>query len=138
MTNSRLIDTDIERLYRNRTSKSAELMERAANSITGGNTRTTVFHPPYPVVFERGEGPWLWDLDGNRYLDLFYNGLSIIHGHGYAPIREAVAALLGGGSALGNISHTLVEFAELLQSRLRNAERLHFTSSGSEAGMLAI
>ncbi|WP_137391091.1 aspartate aminotransferase family protein [Rhodoligotrophos defluvii] len=138
MSNARLKDTAIEREYRARTAKSAELMERAARSITGGNTRTTVFHPPYPVVFERGSGPWLWDVDGNRYLDLFYNGLSIIHGHDYPPIREAITSRLSDGMALGNISDELVSFAELLQARLPNAELLRFTNSGSEAGMIAV
>src|SRR5436190_21786118 len=83
--------TEIETAYRARTKRSRALMQRAARSMPGGNTRTTSFHPPYPVVFERGNGPWLRDVDGCRYIDLFNNGLSLIHGHAYRPIRQAMA-----------------------------------------------
>ncbi|MGF7162232.1 glutamate-1-semialdehyde 2,1-aminomutase [Rhodoligotrophos appendicifer] len=138
MTNAKLVDTSLEREFRRRTPKSADFAERASLVLPGGNTRTTVFHPPYPLSFARGDGPWLWDLDGNRYFDLFYNGLSIIHGHNYAPIREAIAAKLLDGSALGSASIELVEFAETLQRRLPNAELLRFTNTGSEAGMIAV
>src|SRR3546814_9669697 len=119
-----------EREYRRRAPSSAELARRASATLPGGNTRTTVYHAPYPLTFARGDGPWLWDLDGNRYLDLFYNGLSIIHGHGYAPIREAVQEAMLAGTALGSTSSELVEFAELLQGRLPHAEQLRFTNSG--------
>lgn len=129
--------TAIETEYLRRTPKSAAMAQSAVKVMPGGNTRTTVFHPPYPLAFMRGEGPWLWDADGNRYLDFFYNGLSIIHGHAYAPIREAIANSLGDGTALGSVSGELVAFAELLQSRLPHAEQFRFTNSGSESGMIA-
>lgn len=137
MASGRVSGGAIEREYRRRTPGSAELAKRASATLPGGNTRTTVYHAPYPLTFARGDGPWLWDLDGNRYLDLFYNGLSIIHGHGYAPIREAVQEAMLAGTALGSTSSELVEFAELLQGRLPHAEQLRFTNSGSEAGMIA-
>lgn len=123
--------------YERRTAASAAFAGRAAGVLPGGNTRTTVFHPPYPLTFAHGEGALLWDLDGNRYIDLFNNGLSLIHGHAYPPIRAAIERALPDGSALGSISPELVAYAELLIGRIGPVERLRFTNTGSEAGMLA-
>jgi glutamate-1-semialdehyde 2,1-aminomutase len=81
----------IEETYRSRTMKSAALLKRANQSLPGGLTRNFGYFAPYPVVHRRGDGPYLWDVDGNRYVDLNYNGLSLIHGHAYKPIAEALA-----------------------------------------------
>jgi glutamate-1-semialdehyde 2,1-aminomutase len=128
----------IEAYYRRATPTSAALMARAAASMPGGNTRTTSFHPPYPVVIERGQGPWLWDVDGRRYVDLFCNGLSLIHGNAYAPARQAIEATLPSGAAWSGASREQIAFAEYLCSRIPAIETLRFTNSGSEAGMLAV
>jgi glutamate-1-semialdehyde 2,1-aminomutase len=48
----------IEERYRHETPSSAALMLKAADVMPGGNTRTTSYYPPYPVVIERGDGPW--------------------------------------------------------------------------------
>jgi len=106
--------------------------------MPGGNTRTTSFHPPYPVVIERGDGPWLWDVDGRRYLDLFCNGLSLIHGNAYAPARRAIDKALVAGSAWSGASREQIAYAEYLSARIPAMESLRFTNSGSEAGMLAV
>jgi glutamate-1-semialdehyde 2,1-aminomutase len=113
-------------------------MQRAAQSMPGGNTRTTSFHPPYPIVMERGSGPWLIDVDQRRHVDLFCNGLSLIHGHAYAPVNRAIEAAMTRGTAWSGASREQIAFAELLRDRLSSLELVRFTSSGSEAGMLAV
>lgn len=128
----------IERRYRERTTVSRQLMERAAEAMPGGNTRSTSFHLPYPVVFERGEGAWLWGVDSNRYLDLFYNGLSIIHGHGYEPIRRAMIEAAARGTAWSGSSRAQIDYAELLRDRVLPEGLVRFTNSGSEAAMVAV
>ena len=128
----------IERRYRQQTRGSAAFMARAARAMPGGNTRTTSFHPPYPVVIERGDGAWLWDVDGHRYVDLFCNGLSLIHGNNYAPTREAIESALPQGTAWAGASRAQVAYAEFLCARLPALELVRFTNSGSEAGMLAV
>lgn len=128
----------IEDLFRRETPSSAAFMGKAATVMPGGNTRTTSFYPPYPVVIERGDGPWLWDMDNRRYVDLFYNGLSLIHGNNYAPSREAICIVMQRGTAWSGASREQLAFAELLQARIKVMEQLRFTNSGSEACMMAV
>lgn len=124
--------------HERRTPASAALMRRAANSMPHGVTRTLSWFDPYPVVFERGEGAYLYDIDGNRYLDLFANGLSLIHGHRYPPIERALAAALERGTAWPGASRAQVEFAELLCRRVPGAEQVRFANTGTEATMLGV
>jgi glutamate-1-semialdehyde 2,1-aminomutase len=87
---------------------------------------------------ERGAGPWLWDVDGRRYVDLFCNGLSLVHGNAYEPARQAIESALRTGSAWSGASRAQIAYAELLRERIPALELLRFTNSGSEAGMLAV
>jgi glutamate-1-semialdehyde 2,1-aminomutase len=128
----------IEKRYRDNTPGSAALMHEAAQAMPGGNTRTTSFHPPYSIVIDKADGPWVWDVDGRRYVDLFCNGLSLIHGNNYGPAREAMAQAAQSGTAWPGTSRPQIAFAQLLQSRIPALESLRFTNSGSEAGMLAV
>jgi glutamate-1-semialdehyde 2,1-aminomutase len=112
-------------------------MTRASRSMPGGNSRTTSFYPPYPLVIEKGNGPWLFDVDGREYVDLFCNGLSLIHGNNFVGCREAIETALARGSAWSGTSHSQIEFAELLCGRV-GLDLVRFTNSGSEACMLAV
>src|SRR5208282_6244095 len=89
----------IEEGYRAAIEKSAQLAKRAERVMPGGDTRTTTWYRPYPLTLERGEGPFLWDIDGNRYIDLLGNYTSLVHGHAYPPIAEALARAAHEGTA---------------------------------------
>jgi glutamate-1-semialdehyde 2,1-aminomutase len=130
--------TAIHEEYLRLTPGSAKLMERAASSMPRGLTRTLSWFAPYPVVFERGRGATLVDVDGNRYIDLFSNGMSLMHGHAYGPIEDALRAALPRGTAWPGTSDAQVEFAELLCRRVPAAERVRFANTGTEATMLAV
>ncbi|HUA32683.1 MAG TPA: aminotransferase class III-fold pyridoxal phosphate-dependent enzyme [Candidatus Binataceae bacterium] len=127
----------IEERFRAATARSAALAARAERVMPGGDTRTTTFHRPYPLTMLRGEGPFLWDADGNRYVDLIGNYTSLVHGNAYPPIVEAVTKTVRGGTAWPARSEAAIELAELLCSRVESIERVRFCNSGSEAGMLA-
>ncbi len=130
--------TAIEQEYVRRTPGSWRLMARACERMPHGVTRTLSWFAPYPVVFDRGSGANLYDLDGNRYVDLFSNGLSLMHGHAYGPIEDALRAALPRGSAWPGASDAQIEFAELLCRRVPGAEQVRFTNTGTEATMLAV
>jgi glutamate-1-semialdehyde 2,1-aminomutase len=128
----------IEETFRARTSRSAQLMKRAAEVMPGGFTRGHGFHLPYPAVMDHGEGCYLWDVDGNRYVDLVSNGLALIHGHAFKPVIEALAARLPKSWGWVGASLPQIEFAEALCHRLETFERVLLTNSGTESGMLAV
>ncbi|HKF27794.1 MAG TPA: aminotransferase class III-fold pyridoxal phosphate-dependent enzyme [Candidatus Binataceae bacterium] len=127
----------IEERFRKQTVKSAQLAERAEQVMPGGDTRTTTYHRPYPLAIDRGEGPFLFDVDGNRYIDLIGNYTSLVHGHAYPPIAEVVARVARQGTAWPARSRAQIELAELLCERIPSVERVRFCNSGTEAGMLA-
>jgi glutamate-1-semialdehyde 2,1-aminomutase len=128
----------IEQQYRRLTPASARMMERAARSMPRGLTRTLSWFAPYPLVFDHGRGARLADVDGNSYIDMFSNGLSLMHGHAYAPIERALRTALLRGTAWPGASDAQIEFAELLCERVPGAEQVRFTNTGTEATMLAV
>ncbi|WP_020501717.1 aspartate aminotransferase family protein [Sciscionella marina] len=111
---------------------------RALDRIPTGVSRQTLAYAPYPVFAEHGAGQYLWDVDGNRYLDLVNNYTSLIHGHAHAPSVEAAIGALRRGSALGAPCPGEYEFAELLAGRFPAMQRLRFALSGTEAIIFAV
>jgi glutamate-1-semialdehyde 2,1-aminomutase len=129
---------EIRRSYEARTPGSAALIERATAVMPAGSSRSFSYFRPYPVVFERGAGSLLWDVDGNRYIDFANNGLSLIHGNAYPPIEAAVNTALAKGTAWPGTSRPQIEFAEVLSERIGVAEQVRFVNTGTEATMLAV
>jgi glutamate-1-semialdehyde 2,1-aminomutase len=130
--------TEIEQAYVRQTAGSARLMERASVNMPCGITRTLAWFAPYPLVFQRGSGPLVFDVDGNRYIDMFSNGLSLMHGHAYGPIDAALREALARGTAWPGASDAQIDFAELLCARVPGAEQVRFANTGTEATMLAV
>jgi glutamate-1-semialdehyde 2,1-aminomutase len=127
----------IEERYWSTTSKSAAVAKRAERVMPGGDTRSVQQYRPYSLTIVRGEGPFLFDADGNRYIDLLGNYTSLVHGNAYPPIVEAIREAAANGTAWPARSHAQVELAELLCNRVRSVEQVRFCNSGTEAGMLA-
>jgi glutamate-1-semialdehyde 2,1-aminomutase len=124
--------------YQARTPGSARLFERAAASLPGGSTRTTIFSAPYPPYMVRGEGIRTWDVDGNVYRDFLGNYTSLILGHAHPQVVEAVTAQVRRGSAFAAPTEAEIELAEEIRRRVPSIERIRFTNSGTEATMFAI
>src|SRR5437667_5324836 len=113
----------IEERYRGASIKSAELGKQAERVMPGGDTRTTAFYRPYPLTLARGEGPFVWDVDGNRYIDLLGNYTSLVHGNAYPPVVEAANKAVANGTAWPARSEAQVELAALLCERIASVER---------------
>ncbi|MBP1884741.1 aspartate aminotransferase family protein [Sinorhizobium mexicanum] len=118
-------------------SKSRHLFHRAKAVFPDGTTRATVERDPLPIYVERGEGAYLVDVDGNRFLDL-NNFTTLIHGHGFAPVSEAVVDLMRSGTCFANPTEHEIALAELLTARIPAIEHVRFVNSGTEAVMFAI
>ncbi len=121
--------------------KSAELFEKAKNFFPGGvNSPVRAFKSVYgtPLFIERGDQAYVWDADGNKFIDFCCSWGPLILGHNNAQIREAVAAQLDKGLSFGAPTRLENELAELILSHNSYIEKLRFVSSGTEAVMSAI
>lgn len=118
--------------------KSTRLFRRAVPVFPGGVTRATVEKDPIPFYVAYGEGAYLVDVDGNRLLDLNNNFTTLIHGHGFEPVRQAASDLMRTGTCFANPTQHEIGLAELLVDRIPAIEQVRFVNSGTEAVMFAI
>ncbi len=132
------ISQRIEAEYRQRTPQSAAYFQRARQVLPGGDTRTSTYHTPYPLVMAQAEGTTLQDMDGHSYLDCMNNATSLIHGHAFPPVVEAMAQQAVRGTAWGALCVEQIELAELLCARVDSLDQVRFTNSGTEATLMAI
>jgi glutamate-1-semialdehyde 2,1-aminomutase len=128
---------EIER-YQARTPRSRALQTDAERVLPGGSSRGTAYFAPYPFFAERGEGHYVEDVDGNRYLDFMLNATSLILGHGNASIAEALGEQARKGTAFSTPTVLQIRMAELLCGRIPSVETVRFTNSGTEGTLMAI
>jgi glutamate-1-semialdehyde 2,1-aminomutase len=122
-------------------SRSAALLERAEVLFPGGvNSPVRAFRAVGrpPLVLERGEGSYVWDADGRRYLDYIGAWGPAILGHAHPTAVEAVMGTAQNGFALGATHPLEIELGETIRRAMPSMERLRFTSSGTEAVMSAV
>ncbi len=117
---------------------SAALFDRARAVMPGGSTRAAVWLNPYPPYVARGEGAYVYDVDGTEYLDLTNNLGVLIHGHAHPDVVAAVRDQAGLGSCFALPTASEVALAELICSRVAGFERIRFINTGSEAVGLAL
>lgn len=120
------------------TEKSAELYARAVKVMPGGNTRTAVYSSPYPIYIQSGSGARVTDVDGTERIDFLNNSTTLIHGHAHPELLKAISEAAARGTSFGMPTPTEVEYAEALCARNETFERVRFTSTGTEAVMMAI
>ena len=123
--------------YRDRTKSSEQNYQRSKQLMPGGTSRQASFWAPYPLTIARGEGAWLEDVDGNRYLDLLNNYSALVHGHAYPPIVEASRSQIGRSTSWAAANEPQIRLAELIVDRVPSIEQVRFTNSGTEAAALA-
>lgn len=122
-------------------SESKELFERAKKVIPGGvNSPVRAFKSVggNPVFIKRAEGAYMYDEDGNRYLDHISSWGPMILGHGHPEVVEAVAKALRDGTSFGAPTRAEVVLAETVIDAVPSIEEVRMVSSGTEAVMSAI
>jgi glutamate-1-semialdehyde 2,1-aminomutase len=122
-------------------SRIATLVERAEGLFPGGvNSPVRAFRAVGrpPLVLERGDGPFVWDADGRRYVDYIGAWGPAILGHAHPAVVGAVVAAARDGFALGATHPREIELGEAIRAAMPSIERLRFTSSGTEAVMSAV
>jgi glutamate-1-semialdehyde 2,1-aminomutase len=117
---------------------SAQRFAAAGKVMPGGNTRSVLFYPPFPLCMVRGAGARLWDADGHGYVDFLAEYTAGIYGHSDPVVRAAIDAALDGGVNLSGPNHLEAELARVICNRFPSLELIRFTNSGTEANLLAI
>ncbi len=121
--------------------RSHSVFQRAKQLMPGGvNSPARAFGAVggEPIVFERGEGPYLFDVDGNRYIDYIGSWGPMILGHGHPRVREAIHRAVDQGLSFGAPTPGENELAELIVGAVPSMEKVRLVNSGTEATMSAI
>jgi glutamate-1-semialdehyde 2,1-aminomutase len=124
--------------YRARNPRSAALLAEAEQSLPGGNTRSVLFHGPFPLSMARGEGCRVWDADGHAYIDALGEFTAGLYGHSHPVILAAIQEALAGGINLSSHTAREARLAEEIRRRFPSMELLRFANSGTEANLLAL
>ena len=120
---------------------SQSIFERARAVIPGGvnsPVRACRAVGVDPVFVAQGDGAWITDVDGNRYLDLIGSWGPLILGHSHKDILDTIAEAMSSGTTFGAPTEVEVRFAETLRELVPSMEMVRAVSSGTEATMSAL
>lgn len=124
--------------YRERTPRSATLAEQAREAFPSGLTHDGRRLDPYPLYVDRASGSRKWDVDGNEYVDYFGGHGALLLGHNHPEVMAAVARQLERGTHFGACHELELAWGQQVLSMVPSAERMRFTSSGTEANLMAL
>jgi len=119
----------------------ATLFARSAEAIPGGvNSSIRAFRAVggEPYVVARAEGPYVWDVEGRRYVDLVQSYGAVILGHAHPAITAAVRAAAGDGTSYGAPTPREMKLAETISARVPSCEQVRLMNSGTEATSTAV
>ncbi|HTV45572.1 MAG TPA: aminotransferase class III-fold pyridoxal phosphate-dependent enzyme, partial [Stellaceae bacterium] len=133
MTNSPIIAA-----YRAATPGSAAAAARAQSLFPSGITHDSRYLEPYGPYITRAKGPRKWDVDGNEYVDYFGGHGALLLGHSHPAVVAAVHEQIERGTHYGACHETEIAWAEWIMKLVPTAERVRFTSSGTEATLMAL
>jgi len=115
--------------------KSKELWERSLK-VSRGTHHDSRHAVPFQIYTSHAKGSHKWDVDGNEYIDYTSGHGSLIYGHAHPALVEAVSQAVAEGTHFGTEHELALRWAELVCSLIPAAERVEFTSSGTEADMM--
>ena len=132
-TNSPIVAT-----FRELTPTSAKLAERALEVFPSGIVHDSRRMAPYGLYVERAEGSRKWDADGNEYIDYYGGHGALLLGHAHPDLTAAVAKQVALGTHPAACHRLELEWGRLVKQLVPSAERVRFTSSGTEANLMAL
>ena len=138
MSASTLPNATLTAAYEAMTPGSAALAAKARGLLPSGLSHDSRHFDPYPLYVQRALGPVKWDVDNNKYVDYFGGHGALILGHNHPAVMAAVHAALERGTHFGACHELEVRWAELITQMVPSAERVRFTSSGTEATLIAL
>jgi glutamate-1-semialdehyde 2,1-aminomutase len=118
---------------------SKAMVEEAKTYIPGGVQHNLAFNYPFPLAMTRAEGPYLWDVDGNRYIDFLQAGGPTLLGSNYLPVQEKVIELIRACGPVTGLFHEYeMKLAKLIHQHMPAVELFRMLGSGTEGVMAAI
>ena len=128
----------IEERFQEKFRASEDWHRRGRELFAGGITHQTRFTSPFAVYIEHGEGPYKFDVDGNRLIDYVMGNGSLLMGHSPPEVTAAVTAQAQRGTHLGGATTHEIRYAEAVKRLMPSLERVRFTTSGTESTYLAL
>jgi glutamate-1-semialdehyde 2,1-aminomutase len=138
MPDTTLTNSVIEGEYRARTPRSAKLAAEAAGLFPGGIVHDSRYLKPHGPYVERAAGARKWDVDGNEYVDYAGGHGALLLGHNHPEVARAIADALARGTHFGANHPYEMQWAQAVKRLVPSAERVRFTSSGTEATHMAL
>ncbi|MEE8140557.1 MAG: aminotransferase class III-fold pyridoxal phosphate-dependent enzyme [Alphaproteobacteria bacterium] len=124
--------------YREKTPTSERLAAEARQVFPSGITHDSRYLAPHGIYVERAEGGRKWDVDGNEYVDYFGGHGALLLGHNHPGVLAATRRVLAQGTHFGSAHEHELRWGQLIRKMMPGAERVRFTSSGTEATHLAL
>ena len=119
--------------------RSKQLTTDAKKIIPGGVQHNLAFNYPFPIAIEKAQDAYLWDVDGNRYIDFLQAGGPTMLGSNYAPVREKVFELLRSCGPVTGLFHEYeLKLAQLICHYMPSIEMFRMLGTGTEGVMAAI
>ncbi|MDH3413283.1 MAG: aminotransferase class III-fold pyridoxal phosphate-dependent enzyme [Gammaproteobacteria bacterium] len=137
MTDTAATNSPIVSAYRQKTAGSAKLAGRAREVFPSGIVHDSRRLDPYEVYVTHAIGSRKWDVDGNEYVDYYGGHGALLLGHSHPLVVEAVTRQIQRGTHYAACHELEIEWGELIKSMVPCAERVRFTSSGTEANLMA-
>ena len=135
----RALKTYEEEYYNKKCIKSKNLIDEAKNIIPGGVQHNLAFNYPFPLVFTKAEGAYLYDIDGNKYYDFLQAGGPTVLGSNPPEVRSKVIELLNDcGPSTGLFHEYEYKIAKKISESIKTVEMFRMLGSGTEACMAAI
>src|SRR6202045_1230382 len=138
MPDSLTTNSPIIAAYRAATPGSATRAAQAAELFPSGITHDSRYIEPYGLYIDHAKGPRKWDVDGRCYVDYFGGHGAMLLGHCRPEVMAAVHAQLDRGTHYGASHELEIRWAEAVKRLIPSAERVRFTSSGTEATLMAV
>jgi glutamate-1-semialdehyde 2,1-aminomutase len=117
---------------------SARLYQESLRTFPSGVTHDVRYLQPFPIYIDRAAGSRKWDVDGNEYIDYVMGHGALFMGHAHPEITAAVVEQAGKGTHYGANHRLELEWGRLVKELVPSAEAVRFTSSGTEATLMAI
>lgn len=132
-------ENTVLKYYNEKCKQSFDIYSEAKNYIPGGVQHNLAFNVPFPVAFKKAEGAYLYDQDGNQYIDFLQAGGPTILGSNYAPVKDAVQNLLDNcGPVTGLLHEAELLIAKEINKHMPNVEMFRMLGSGTESVMASL